>query len=137
MRHFENNECRFFQEEKILKPSHSTIMRELRPMPTTPKAMRHFEKTEDRLFRSENILKPSHSAIIRELRRMPTTPRAMRHFEKTDKSGGKPSQIVSFSQTLSLPPKVERAWPVLRYGGRGESVLGKLPKVDGTGAMSS
>ncbi len=57
-------------------------MRELRPMPTTPKAMRRFEKKERRLFEEEKILKPSHSANMREFRPMPTTPKAMRHIEK-------------------------------------------------------
>ena len=48
MRHFEKKGCRFFKEGKFLKPSHSTNVREFRPMPTTSRAMRHFEKNDKR-----------------------------------------------------------------------------------------
>ena len=47
-RHIRKKECRFFEEEKILKPSHFATIREFRPMPTTPRAMRHFEKVDKR-----------------------------------------------------------------------------------------
>ena len=109
--------------DSILKPSHSANVRELRPIPTTPKAMRHFEKNENLFLRAESILNPSHSANMRELRPMPTTPKAMRHFEKNE---NRLSRSEKHSQTVSLPPKSLPRTPIrgrplhnLRHSGEG------------------
>ena len=124
MRHFEKNRAAFW-ETKNLKLSHPTIIREFRPMPTTPRTMRHFEqavKKEDRKD-SQTV---SFSQIVSRLptREIATQPSWVRDAVSVTPQRYPPYLLIaSFLSASSVPsvvnpplPSWERACPELHYG---------------------